>query len=182
MAIPALLDPASALGVRLAAALFFGWAAIAKGRDLARFRAALAGYQLLPRFLLHAVALLIPSTELAIALALPFAALAPWPQLAGAALLLVFAAAMAINLVRGRREIDCGCSFGATDKGLRWSGVARNVVVAAAIVLGGSDGAPASLLQFASGILTGFAVLALVAAADAISALYARSSGLKRTA
>jgi hypothetical protein len=49
-----------------------------------------------------------------------------------AALLLVYAAAMAVNIVRGRTHIDCGClGFGTSRASLGWELVARNMLLAA---------------------------------------------------
>jgi hypothetical protein len=51
-----------------------------------------------------------------------------------AALLGLYAAAIAINLLRGRRHIDCGCSFGLSQAAaaeLSWWLVLRNGVLAA---------------------------------------------------
>lgn len=171
---PTLLDPATELCVRIAAALFFLWAGSAKARDLPRFRAALDDYRLLPAFAVAPAALAIPFAELGLAATLPWTALCPWPEIGGGALLLLFAGAMAVNLLRGRRDIACGCSFGARDSGLDWTLVGRNVLAAAIIASGGAAIAPRSFLETASGVIAGFALFALLAAADAIWALFAR--------
>ena len=48
-----------------------------------------------------------------------------------AALLLAYAAAMGINIARGRDHIDCGClGFGAAQATLGWELVLRNVALA----------------------------------------------------
>jgi hypothetical protein len=47
------------------------------------------------------------------------------------ALLLLFAAAMAINLRRGRSDIDCGCFVGLMRQRIDWVLVHRNLVLAA---------------------------------------------------
>jgi hypothetical protein len=51
----------------------------------------------------------------------------------GAGLLLVYGAGIAINLTRGRREIDCGCSLRRRPIG-RWM-VVRNALLAAALLV-----------------------------------------------
>jgi hypothetical protein len=169
-----ILDPTAELGIRIAAGLFFLWAGVAKLQDWTRFRAALANYQLLPRFAIAPAALAVPVVELGVAATLPIAALGPWPEIAGAGLLLLFASAMAINLLRDRRDIACGCSFGAKDGGLHWSYVARNIVAASAVAASGIGAFPASLLEVATGVMAGFALFALLMAADAVWALFAR--------
>jgi hypothetical protein len=45
-------------------------------------------------------------------------------------LLLAFAAAMAINLARGRSDIDCGCFIGVQKQRISWPLVVRNLVLA----------------------------------------------------
>ena len=46
------------------------------------------------------------------------------------ALLVLFAAAMAINLGRGRSDIDCGCFIGVQKQRISWALVVRNLVLA----------------------------------------------------
>ncbi|HTW35315.1 MAG TPA: MauE/DoxX family redox-associated membrane protein [Rhizomicrobium sp.] len=169
-----ILDPTAELGIRVAAALFFLWAGVAKARDWTRFCAALAEYRLVPAFAITPAALAVPAAELGVAATLPCVALRPWPEIAGAALLFVFAGAMTINLLRDRSDIACGCSFGAKENGLHWSFVARNVAAAAALIASGVTPLPTSPLQVATGIIAGFALLALLTAADAVWALFAR--------
>jgi ABC-type phosphate transport system permease subunit len=49
-----------------------------------------------------------------------------------AALLLVYAGGMAINILRGRTHIDCGClGFGTSRASLGWELVARNILLGA---------------------------------------------------
>ena len=50
-----------------------------------------------------------------------------------AALVSAYAVAIAINLLRGRHDIDCGC--GGASHPLSWGLVARNMVLAAAAIL-----------------------------------------------
>jgi hypothetical protein len=45
-------------------------------------------------------------------------------------LLVLFAAAMAINLARGRSNIDCGCFIGAQKQRISWALVVRNLMLA----------------------------------------------------
>jgi hypothetical protein len=169
-----ILDPTTELGIRVAAGLFFLWAGAAKFRDWSGFRAALADYRLLPAFAIAPIAFAIPAVELGVAATLPCVALGSWPEIAGAGLLLLFAGAMAINLLRDRRNISCGCSFGAQDGGLHWSLVARNVAAAAAIAASGIGALPASPAEIVTGIIAGAALFALLTAADAVWALFAR--------
>ncbi|HEX8758020.1 MAG TPA: MauE/DoxX family redox-associated membrane protein [Steroidobacteraceae bacterium] len=90
-------------------ALLFAVAGAHKLRARAAFAETLAGYRLLPERLVAAASVILPAFECLVAAGL----LAPvsWAPagLAGSALLLAYAAAIGINLLRGRRHLDCGC-------------------------------------------------------------------------
>jgi hypothetical protein len=118
-----------ALAVRILMALVFMTAAIGKIRHRLAFQGVAANYRLLPGIVVPAFAWLLPPAEAAVAGGLLFIR-APWPEAGAAALLLLFAAAMAINLLRGRRNIDCGCFQSALKQTLKWTLVARNLGLA----------------------------------------------------
>ena len=122
-----MIDPALALVVRLAGALLLGSAAWHKLRDRAGFRAALADHRLLPGRAVPAAAALVVAAEIALALGL---LATPRAALGAAALLTAYAFAVAVNLARGRRHIDCGC--GGSPLPLSGWLVGRNLVLAAA--------------------------------------------------
>jgi hypothetical protein len=165
------LDPASGEALRIAAALVFAEAAIGKFRGPAAFRRILAGYRLLPSAATGPVARALPVIEAAVALLVPVRVALPWPSLAAAALLLLFAAAMAINLLRGRAGIECGCAFAAgRQPGLRWSAVGLDVGLACALLCAPAD-QPLSLPQAVTACLAGLAVFLLIQAGNALSAL-----------
>lgn len=126
--IDALLTETIAFGI---AALFLG-AAWHKLSDRIRFSAVLRDYRLLPERLTRPMSALIPLFELAMG----FLWIAgPWRTgvaIASALLLAVYASAIAVNMVRGRTYIDCGCTFGGgadRDQLLSWGLVGRNVVL-----------------------------------------------------
>src|SRR2546425_10159919 len=104
------MDPVIDFTLRTALALLCFVAAGHKLRDRDRFRATLAEYRLLPAGLVPLAAALVVAVEVAAAGAL----LVPGARAAGlvaaAALLVLYGAAIAINLARGRRDIDCGCA------------------------------------------------------------------------
>ncbi len=104
-----MLDPAFGLVIDSAGTLLFASAAAHKLRRFDRFRSAFAGYGLLARAPARALAWLVPAAELAVATGL---ALDPARRAATAAaigMLGSYAFAIAINLRRGRRDLDCGC-------------------------------------------------------------------------
>ncbi len=123
------LDPAAALALRGALALLFVGAAGHKLRDRTGFRAAIAGYRLLPGALLPPVAWLLPAAELAVGAGLLAPGGAALAARAAAALLALYAAAMLAALAAGRRGIDCGCAGPAGSRPLGPSLVARNAVL-----------------------------------------------------
>ena len=130
---PVLLYAASAA---LACVLLLG--ALEKLRDMARFSAAVSAYRILPESWSGAFARAYALAEAVAGVLL----LAPPRQAAGAQLaLLVLAtatAALAFNLLRGHRDIDCGCGGPASGTGrggqggagLSWWLVLRNAVLA----------------------------------------------------
>ena len=109
--------------------LIFLTAAIAKLRDMARFEGVVANYRLLPPLLVRPVARLLPATELGLALLLPTGWGGVVAGTAAALLLVLFAGAMAINIRRGRRRIDCGCGDHRPGAMLGWGQVARNLAL-----------------------------------------------------
>lgn len=129
---PDLTLVAGAIGVsvRVCLGAIFLHAAVGKLRNHA-FIGALAGYELLPRWALVPVARALPIFELLLGGGL-IAGVAPavFAGIAGL-LLLVFAAAMVVNLRRGRRHIDCGCSFSGGGEQISYPLVTRNLVLAA---------------------------------------------------
>jgi len=129
------MDPAIHLGLRTLLALLFGAAAFHKLRDVRGFREALAAYGLLFAWLVRPAALLLPVVEASVAAAL----MLPGARVAGpvgaAALLLLYALAMAVNLARGRYDLDCGCAGPAARRPISGWLVARNVGLAALALL-----------------------------------------------
>lgn len=116
------------LAIRIMLALIFLTAAVGKFRHLLAFKGVLDNYRLLPGWALVPAQLSIPAGEMAIAVGTLFFPATAAPM--GAALLLVFAAAMTINLRRGRLQIDCGCHQSALRQRLSWTLVWRNGVLA----------------------------------------------------
>lgn len=162
-------DPAVTLTLAWLLAAIFGAAAVAKLRAPDVFAGVVANYRLLPAALVRPAALALPVVELAAALGLLVPASRPAAGAVVAALLLAFAAAMAINLRRGRDEIDCGCFVSLLRQRISWALVARNLLLAAcALVLaaggGGTGRALVALDWVTVGAGTGSALLLHAAA------------------
>jgi len=103
------IDPAVACLLIASMALLFLVAAIHKLRDLRRFREVFAAYRLLPLAAGRRLAPVVPALELSVSVGLLFESLRMPALWTGVALLLAYAVAIAINLARGRRDLDCGC-------------------------------------------------------------------------
>lgn len=126
------------LAVAVLVALLLLVAGIDKLRHRGLLPGVIANYRLLPNGLVAPAALLLPVVELAVAAGLLLGLLAPSLLLlavpAAAGLLLLFAGAMAINIGRGRRHIDCGCGLAALRQQLGWGAVIRNLLLALALL------------------------------------------------
>jgi hypothetical protein len=145
----------AASAVHVAMGLIFMSAGAKKLQHWREFRGVVAAYRLLPESGAVIVAAMMPPFELLLGLASIFRWGMPMTAFAVAALLAVFAAAMAINIRRGRTAIDCGCFQTALRQELEWRLVVRNV--ACALLVLGASALPVSLdatgavLAFAAG-------------------------------
>ncbi len=131
-----MIDPVIELSLRLALALLFAAAAWHKVSDRVRFGATLRAYRLLPPWLVAPVARLLPLAEAAIAIGFLYPLTRQAAVFAAVPLLIVYTVAIAANLARGRREIDCGCFASSARVPLSTWLVVRNVIlIVAASVL-----------------------------------------------
>ena len=153
-----MLDPAIEHVLRGSLALLLASGAIGKARDLPRFRAVVEGYEILPARLAGAAALGFALAEGALAAALVAPLARGAALVATAALFALYAVAIAVNLGRGRREIDCGCGGAAAHVPLSGWLLARNAgLVAMALAC------RAGTTERALGLLDGFAIAAAIA-------------------
>jgi hypothetical protein len=104
-----MIDPVCTLLIISCAVLLFGTVAAHKLRSAGRFAWTLAQYQLLPPSFIRIAGPALGLLELAVCLGLPWPALRPVCAAVGVVLLLMYSAAIMINLARGRRDLDCGC-------------------------------------------------------------------------
>jgi thioredoxin-related protein/uncharacterized membrane protein YphA (DoxX/SURF4 family) len=116
------------LTIRLVLAAVLAVAGVAKLLDRAGSRRSMREFGV-PAALATPLAVLLPSAELAFALALLTGALAWWGAIGALALLSVFIVAIATNLARGRTP-DCHCFGALHSEPVGWTTVARNVVLA----------------------------------------------------
>jgi len=103
-----MIDPAIGALLAGAFALLFASAALHKLLHLAAFSEAFRAYAVVPPGLAR-LSGLVPLLELTVGAALLASGSRVGGAAAGAALLVVYASAIAINLARGRRDLNCGC-------------------------------------------------------------------------
>ena len=166
------IDPIILAIAHLAVALLFLSSAYAKATNFAVFRATLAEYELLPPALAGLAAVIFAGSELLIGGAALFSATAATAMVAAALLLCLYALAIGINLARGRRDIDCGCTGPATRQLLSGWLLVRNagLVVFAATGAMASTGRP---LAMADWVVVGLGLAAVVTLYAAVNQLMA---------
>ena len=111
-------------------AVVFLSAGVAKIRSVDTLEGVVQNFRVLPARLARPFALVLPPAEIAIAAALAVPATRAYGAAAATALLLIFTVAIAINLARGRREIDCGCFSSTLKQTLNGWLVVRNAFLA----------------------------------------------------
>ena len=127
-------DPAIGLLTIACIALLFASAAVHKLRDLKGFDEIFAAYGVLPTALAR-LSRAVPILEFAVAVGLLIPASRRYAAAAGIALLLVYAAAIAVNLRRGRRDLACGCGGPNERRPIAAWMVWRNIAIAAAATI-----------------------------------------------
>ncbi|EGD59238.1 Methylamine utilization protein mauE [Novosphingobium nitrogenifigens DSM 19370] len=160
--------------------IVFAGAGLAKLRHRELFPGVVANYRLLPPALEAPVALLLPFVEVVLGVGLIASGLTggklAWLGWPAAALFLGFAAAMAINIRRGRAHIDCGCGRSQLRQPLSWGLVVRNGVLAALAVCHAVAGAPATAPDAAGlavALVAGLALYLFTLLFNALAALAA---------
>jgi hypothetical protein len=127
-----MIDPLPVTLVSIAMGLLLAGAAWHKARAFAVFAAVLADYQLLPPVLSAPAARLLPLAEAALAMGWLSGSARPLVAGLTAGLFAVYGAAIAVNLLRGRVHISCGCGLGGTagaEQLLSWGLVLRNALL-----------------------------------------------------
>jgi hypothetical protein len=117
---------------RFTIAMIFALSATHSMRDWAVYTAQVTQYRILPVHLARIASWILPPVQLAIGIMLVITNTACIP---GLALMALFTAAIAINVARGRTDIDCGCG-GATGQKLSWALVTRNLILCGLLAIG----------------------------------------------
>jgi len=104
-----MVDPVLQFALHNSLALFWLMAIVHKVQDVPRFAATVSNYRLLPAVFAGPAAAVVIILECFVMLALLVVPQHPVGPLGSAALLIGYGCAISVNLVRGRRDIDCGC-------------------------------------------------------------------------
>lgn len=160
-----------AVAFRSFAALILITAGLAKVRDLERFVGTVRDYRLAPAALAKPLAMAVVAAELVLGVGLLIPVWA-WPSsMASTLLLLGFAAAVAVNLRRGRTALDCGCHFGRGKRSIGPEVVGRNLLLAAALAVTGPFSLGGALEQALVAWAAGGVAFLLYLTADLILAI-----------
>jgi len=164
-----LIDPVLSRGCAAAVAVLLLVGGGQKLLNLPVFEAVVELYEVLPRALAPLFARLFPLLEI---LAGALVLLAPGAIGGGAAVavLLLASAGILVNLLRGRRNIDCGCGGGDSHPRLSWALLGRNAVLLLAAAIAG--------LAVSARELVWIDYLTVVALALALLGLYAATNQL----
>jgi hypothetical protein len=127
------LDPAFGFLIVAGVALLLAAAGGHKLRNLSLFTEAFAAYRVLPEAWARRSAAFVPCIEIAIAAALLWEKSRMWGAVAAMGLLIAYAAALGLNLIRGRRELDCGCGTSGDRRLIAVWMVWRNLLVVLAL-------------------------------------------------
>jgi hypothetical protein len=166
-----MLDPLVLKLVSIGFGLLFLLAAVHKLTTLQRFRATLTAYQLMPAGLTAPMSILLPIIEALLGVAWLLAIRPVEVAIASAGLLACYTAGIAINLLRGRIHIDCGCSMGKHAGGsqlLSWSLVIRNaiLIMAALTATVPASGRSIGLVDYVTLVAALLAIVLLYGAAN----------------
>jgi hypothetical protein len=103
------LDPAVGILTTASVALLFASAGAHKLRDLGRFDEIFSAYGLMPAITRLRISWVVPLLEIAVAAGLAVKISRPYAGALGIIMLSGYAAAIAVNLRRGHRDLACGC-------------------------------------------------------------------------
>jgi hypothetical protein len=125
-----MLDPIVSLSAALTLSVIFASAASHKLKHPAWFRRQIREYELVHKGLVAVAGMALPVVELVIALGLLWRVSRPYAAVFGLVLIALYVLAIGINLLKGRKDIDCGCSGPAMRQPLQPGLLLRNLCLA----------------------------------------------------
>lgn len=129
------LDPAISASLALSLSALFAASVAHKASAFGKFVGVVRNYGIVPENLALAVAIGAVATEAVVAAGLVLPSSRAAAALGAAGILATYGAAIAFNLARGRRDIDCGCNFGESREQLSPVLVSRNTALAIAALV-----------------------------------------------
>ncbi len=124
------MDPVYIHVISLLLSWVFLSAAWHKLRRPDHFKVALDDYRLLPFPARTFHALIVGLAEAAIGVGMLIEQIRATAAAAGMVMLIAYALAIGVNLLRGRSDVDCGCAGPASHQPISWHLVARNILLA----------------------------------------------------
>jgi uncharacterized membrane protein YphA (DoxX/SURF4 family) len=128
-------------------------AGVSKLTQMRWFVASLRHYRLLPLRSVVPVAVFIALSETALGGVLIIGWLTPWAEIGASSLFVVFTAAMVINLLRQRPDLECGCMR--RGQKLNWLAVFRNLAMVSLLLV------PLQRATLSSALITSAVVVSL---------------------
>jgi len=166
------MDPVIDYTARLALGLLFLVALVHKLRSVRAFQQTVAAYRIVPTRLVPGTAMAVVLVEVLVLVLLVAGDRHRVGLAVAGGLLLAYAAAIAVNLLRGRDQIDCGCVGSAGREGLSWWLVGRNVGLATIAFAGLAPVAerPLGIVDWLTAIAATVTLAALYVAFDGLVA------------
>ena len=176
------IDESIVIAARVLGLAVFAVAVLGKLRHRDEFVGVVANYRMLPASLAGAAAWLVIALEASVVLALATGFALAIGALLAVGLLVGFAGAMVVNLLRGRTEIDCGCFQSSLRQPLSSALVVRNALLGAALVplLGADAGATPTPFALLNGVAAGLVAAILYYAFGELLALRRAGEALRR--
>jgi hypothetical protein len=165
-----MIDPVLGYLVIWDLAALLGWSALQKFGARREFFEILAAYRVLRERWVPAAVYGLPAAEglMALALLIPVSRRAACAAAAG--LLLIYGGAIAVNLARGRRDLDCGCGLASGRRTIAGWMLMRNATLACVALTVALPWVPRTLAWLD--------IMTIVAGASAAALLYASLDAL----
>lgn len=170
------IDPAISTAFSLSLAMLLAASSAHKASNASQFATTFRNYKIAPGMFAPFASPLVIATEAGIAIGLLVPASRATAAVCAAGLFLAYGAAIAVNLARGRADIDCGCNFGGSQERLAPALILRNAILAGVAL---ATAAPIGmrslgLLDYASAALFAVTAAALYITFESLRANAAR--------
>lgn len=155
------LDPVCVISISWFFAFFFGESCISKIIYKEYAIEAISGYELLPPSLINVFLLMQVTFEGGVFISLFLFPFSDMPKIMAVFLIGVYSIAIFINLLRGKKEVDCGCYGPYRKEVIHWSLLLRNSLFIFFLSLGVIDPSE-RMLSFLDWIVCALTALSLI--------------------